>query len=509
MNKAQIFVATLTLLMSSAIQAAAATTCEVLFVPARVPVQTDLRGKFLKSDDAKRWLALTNLRIGTVLRMRFLVRTPEGETKPQVIAATNDLILKTLRRPDVVTIEELEIVDQQKRPRFFSAIGINPKRDYGTHFIGRKFKRTMIYQDMRQAFLASPDFHYKLLVSIGAIDRRGHSFAQFLSDVRDLGLDIDESGLPDLPNSQQRENRLRLSGSIEALHEVIRHPLIKSVLDFETQIDEQTLQADMRRSFQGAARIHVFDERTSRPPSNGRDYFGVRDRTVKSFIRLHSDTLTTEIPHEERTAVDYARFIHRYHGHDFGYISEMLGKSVPAFDGIVLSSLQRPLANVSLKFQPKGHRVSLIDLVHEIELHLTKHITKKRPLVADPAKWFSAFLSVTQKDSTYLLERYNGYIQQAVETAVLFGILDEASPGMRPERIVIDMRDHGYSFGELNQTAVRRILLAKFRKAVEAAKSPDQPLPPLSVTLLWSDDQGVEIDADGVRVYGMRDSAFL
>lgn len=193
------------------------------------------------------------------------------------------------------------------------------------------------------------------------------------------------------------------------------------------------------------------------------------------------------IPHEARTARDYAMHLSRQ-GRVFVYLSYFKGRSVPVFDGLILDwQTNQTLAAVSLKYRPYPVRkVEIQHLVDDISERL--RLQREFGQLASPHSWFE---NVTGR----AYANPEAHLQLYWHTRALMNIFKLFQSPERPHpdfNLVIDMRDHGYPFDFVTVPGtLDRILTAVRKKSAQRVR----------LTLLWDSHRIIEFTPDGHQVF--------
>ncbi len=203
------------------------------------------------------------------------------------------------------------------------------------------------------------------------------------------------------------------------------------------------------------------------------------------------------LDHEMRTAQDYANFVARAYGQQFLYVGDFLSRSVPLFDGVVLSRDLHGLYNVSLKYASVRMKETRIDTLIE---SMTGRLNYDFDLygVVRPADWFQKVIARGSLGGVRRHKDYSDYLLRSRLLMNLFELFpngrpdDQWVPYIRELRTVVDVRDHGYSIEFFLQPEVRNALI----ELVNSKTSQK-----LTLTLLWDADHVVEIDTTGIRVH--------
>lgn len=510
-----------TMLLFSGHAFASAPTCDALFRAGRsketaeMPLQS-VADKFEKREHREAWLATVDAPLGAETQLQIKLRysfafnakvkalekrglrviefpfdTAAGAFADAFLEGPADVILSALQEPAVASVVQLWRLQTRRTVRYFSGAGLRRGPWSADQFLlYKKFSARAVYLQMRASLLEPRSDSYQVIVT-SALRRSETEFGRFIDDLGSLGISIDLSA----PAAGARH--LILQGRVENLFSVIRHPAITGVLRWDSEITEvkkDNIEADVTHIPWSSLRIVLAGESIS--PSE----FGLlaeRDGVIPSLLRVQTKNAPylREIPHEELTAQDYAKYLARHHQQDFVYLSDYDGVRVPLFDGLIVTSdTHVPVVNVSLKCcMAKVDDTTVSQIRSDLILRLKNHI-RQSLAYENPADWFVAINEGAQI-SRRSPERYENHLLRAQILASLFGLIPD--PGkivpMRPHRVVVDVRNHGYDFEFFKDLSVQNALQETVHRF--------HPSSPLSVTFLWDDHRGVEITSRGVTVY--------
>lgn len=203
---------------------------------------------------------------------------------------------------------------------------------------------------------------------------------------------------------------------------------------------------------------------------------------------------TSMVKHELRTASDYARFAHNTRDEAFVFIAEVNKKSVPFFDGITVDARTGKInSSVSLKY-------SSIRLPHQRAEVLYRSLAGRFDLEIEllsllPWEWYRTTNNLASygkaRDEPLYAERF----ERSRSLMEIFGVTsNEAAPSplSRGVRLVLDMRDSGYTFEFVKDP----VITSEISKLVQ-----QNSVHQLSAALLWDAHRVIEFDGDDVRIF--------
>ena len=421
-----------------------------------------------------------------------------------------DVVISALHSSDVVGISKIDGGNPRKHrwPHFSKIVpGVHPSAWQAR--LEQKFEWPDFYKSVRRKILGAPGLQFRALVKLQGLNEASNDFQRFLADAKSLGLSVDTE-VTKVEASKSDGLLLVLRGPIDPIYSVLRHPTVVKVVRVEEYFSEEQLlerrqieiefrdrlKADYRNLRDIPRRISLVGEKTNEPTIEA-----YRDQDTPSLIRLEPiSSLRSVIFHEARTAVDYAKFVRRHFGQDFAFLAEYKGKSVPVFDGLALDAkTHEVLANVSLKYNATVVDVASLERRVAME-RLTEAISdrfsefrRKKPVLTQPEEWFRVVNNLPSDALSRAMLDYEANIRSSQTLSSLFGLFTTKDVGAHETRIVVDVRDYGFSFEFFKDPAVQARLRDLF---VESANRYH-----VSLTLLWNDHQGVIIRRNGVRLY--------
>lgn len=415
-----------------------------------------------------------------------------------ILQGSMDLVLAAIRNPIVESIVKIHDVHLPiPRWSFFSDVGPHADHSLWRNHLSEKVKSAEFYKEIRRALMGAPGIQYQITVKVSGIEREKPEFMRFVGHIRDVGITVDEDSL------KTHSKILLLSGQVDSILTVVRHPAIKEILRFEESptaeelAERQALALELREKIKVdllkdnpvASRIVLAGER---PQPNSVQ--GYRDSETPSLIRIEAaGEKRTTIPHEELTARQYSVFLRNNFGQDFAYISEIQGRSVPVFDGIVLNGTSHEgIANVSLKYSSNlVASPTLAKIVKDVEVRL-RQLASKAQMLTNADDWYRAVNNLPPPTFATTPDGYAGYLNFTRFISNLFGMYLGSVTKPRETRVVVDVRDHGYDFFFFKSSLVRTTLHEAFLKS-----APEN----VSMTLIWDERRAVVITSDGVKLF--------
>lgn len=529
--------------LSPVVSNAKANRCEDLFVPFRIPktehelaafvppVRIDEKSKdpniisrLIEAIDAdvrgqiRVWVdtAVSPQPVAGDLNSRLESLTTRGlrvayvQEGRLVLQGHADVVLSAIRSPDVISIWNLDSGNQRRHrwPHFSKiAPAVHPS-DWQSR-LEQKFEWPEFYKSVRGKILGAPGLQFRSLVKLQGLTPGSNEFGRFVADAKSLGLSV-ETEVSKTDQLKSDGLLINLQGPIDPIYSVLRHPAVVKVVRVEEHFSEaqllerrqieiefrDKLKADYLNLRAIPRRISLPGEKTSEPTIEA-----FRDEETPSLIRLEPiKNLRSIIAHEARTAVDYSKFVRNHFRQDFAFLAEYQGKSVPVFDGLVLNQHSHAvLANVSLKYNATVVDVSKMDrataMAHLIEAISDRfsEFRRKKPLLTQPEEWFRVVNNLPSDALSRAGLDYENNIRSSQTLSSLFGLFTPGDRGAHETRIVVDVRDYGFSFDFFKDPDVQAGLRDLF---VESANRYH-----VSLTLLWNDRQGVIIRRNGVRLY--------
>jgi hypothetical protein len=232
------------------------------------------------------------------------------------------------------------------------------------------------------------------------------------------------------------------------------------------------------------------------------------DRRTPELFSLENLESNKQIPHEIRTARDYAKFAINRLGARFVFVASLNGSAIPVFDGLLVHPESGiPLANVSLKYASlnlggAGRDVLLKDIDHRLDLRNEKRSFR------EPIRWFQVNSGSHVDGNLVEMLKYDIDIKRASFLVNIFGLFGSPSegaerrPGPRPFNLVVDMRNHGYPF-ELVRTPA---YLNAINELVSVRQNPDTGLRengPLQLTLIWDANHVIEFKDFQAQIFDL------
>ena len=410
-----------------------------------------------------------------------------------------DLVISALRQPatDIVLRAESGGPSRNRWPHFSRVIPkVHPAR--WLTLVSSKFEWPDFYSSFRTKVLGATGQLYQLQVETSGLVRGTSAFSRFIEDIRNLGLSVDPASL------EKGAELLTFSGPIDIIYTVLRHPVIVKVVRVEQFFSEQQIleKKNTETEFRDWLKSDYFRIRDI--PKGivlpGQSHVGwrfqaFRDREIPSLIRIQdARSLKSIIPHEVQTAKDYAKFVRKNFGEDFAFLAEFDGMSVPIFDGVILNRKSHAvLANVSLKYNSEAVEAATLErLTEDVEARFYEFRRKKK-ILTQPDEWFRVVNNLPTDSLSLALPYYETALRRALTLSTLFGLFTTGDAGAKEARIVVDIRDHGFTFDFFRDPAVQKQLRDKFVATANRYHT--------SMTLLWNDRQAVEIRREGVKLY--------
>ncbi len=427
-----------------------------------------------------------------------------------VLQGHADVVLSAVRSPEVESIWNLDSGNQRRhRWPHFSKIAPAIHQSYWQSSLEQKFEWPDFYKSVRSKILGPPGLQFRSLIKIQGLIPGSTDFGRFSADAKSLGLSV-ETEISKADQQKSDGLLLIMQGPIDPIYSVLRHPAVVKVVRVEEYFSEaqllerrqieiefrDKLKSDYLNLREIPRRISLAGEKTSEPTIEA-----FRDEETPSLIRLEPiKNLRSIIAHEARTAVDYSKFVRNHFRQDFAFLAEYQGKSVPVFDGLVLNQhTHAVLANVSLKYNATVVDVTKMDrataMAHLIEAISDRfsEFRRKKPLLTQPEEWFRVVNNLPSDALSRAGLDYEANIRSSQTLSSLFGLFTPGDKGAHETRIVVDVRDYGFSFEFFKDPEVQAGLRDLF---VESANRYH-----VSLTLLWNDRQGVVIRRNGVRLY--------
>lgn len=183
---------------------------------------------------------------------------------------------------------------------------------------------------------------------------------------------------------------------------------------------------------------------------------------------------------ELRTARDFARYVAKTRKERFVFINSFAGAAVPVFDGVVRDG-DHVSYNVSLKYLSPREKRDEKDLLLTLKTRLKLKDQKQR--TQNLWKWLKVVGRWSMEMSP---EAFRNEVQRGVTLAYIFGLTNPCQFHCGRElRTVIDMRDSGYLFDELNQPEMKEKIQSLVRRQGYGA---------FTLTLLWDSARVLEFN---------------